>query len=358
MVIVEPNFTGHRLYYVRLLVEEAARRGNDVFVILTEEAIHSAEYEVQLAPLIEQFRLRFLPQRGTPLDLIKLRELSVGLVADVLVVPDGDGLARKMATSVRWRGPGTLNVLVLREKAQSNRIPGRAVVVNIAKWLIHHWADRASDANIVLLKTALWQGRSSLTTANDPVTLRVTAQSVGKLRDEWGLTTPQHWFSVLGFVDKRKNLPLVLRSLSGLKSGRRIGLLIAGKCAPEVLEESKPFLGQLRAAGAKVVLLDRFLTENELDSAVAAVDTVVMAHSNEGSSGLFGKAVAAGTGIVAGGAKTLRRELAASPGLGEWAPLNQGDLSVALKRALDRRGPGHPRALGTDSFTSPLLGGR
>ncbi|WP_247828495.1 hypothetical protein [Arthrobacter antioxidans] len=354
VAIVEPNSTGHRLYYVRLLVEEAARRGDEVFVLLAADAPASDEYEHHLGAIDGPFAVRSLPEGTTAMTLGHLHHLARELGTDLVVVPDGDRVARAMALSPQWRGPGRLSVLVLREKAQSNGFFGRAYLVNVLKSLIHCRADRGRHATVVLLKTSLWNGRSVLTTANDPVTMLATKSSIRRFKEEMGLDAARHWFAVLGVVDERKNLPLVARSLAALE-GQRIGLLVAGRCSAAALASARPFLDSLRSAGVRVVVLDRMLSDLDLDSAVGAVDTVVMAHSNDGSSGLFGKAAAAGTRIVAAGSRTLRKDIADFPELGEWSRLDEEDLGAALARSLSDDSVRRTRSPGAASFTSPLL---
>ncbi|MDQ0734047.1 hypothetical protein [Arthrobacter agilis] len=357
VAIVEPNFTGHRLYYVRLLVEESTRRGDEVFVLLADGASSSDEFKHQLADLQGKFTLVSLRERTQNLDVGRLGSIAADFKTDLIVVPDGDRVARAMAFSSKWKGPGNLSVLVLREKAQSDGFLGRAYLVNALKYLIHRWADRGRNAKIVLLKTALWTGKSTLTTANDPVTMSATKTSIRQVREEIGLDSSRHWFSVLGFVDERKNLPLVARTLAQLDA-QRIGFLVAGQCAPTALNSALPFIDLMRSNGGSVIVIDRMLSDLELDSVVSAVDTVIMAHSNDGSSGLFGKAAAAGTRIVAAGSKTLRNDIEDIPELGEWTRLDGTELAAAFARSLvdGLRHPG--RTPGTAAFTGPLLDNR
>lgn len=354
VAIVESNHTGHRLYFVRLLVEEAERRGDEVLVLLSGDATASDEYELHLRRVEGLFEVHTLARGTREPRLAALRRIARDLRTDLVVVPDGDRVARSMALSRRWSGPGSLTVLVLREKSQSKDSAGKELLTNVIKSAIYRWADRGRNARVVLLKTALWRGTSRLATANDPVTMTATAASIGALRTELGLDTSRHWFAVLGVVDERKNLPLVARSLAALK-GRDIGLVVAGQCSPSVLSAAEEGLTALRSTGAPVVLVNRMLSDLELDSIVGAVDTVVMAHSNEGSSGLFGKAAAAGTRIVAAGSKTLRDDINAFPELGQWSRLDDSEMTAAFARSLGSASVRVPRTPGTASFTTPLL---
>jgi hypothetical protein len=352
--IVEPNSSGHRLYYVRLLVQDAARAGNDVVVFLHRESVTTDEYMVQLEDIAHLFSLSPLPADLQRLSLKFLQNIALDSELDLTVVPDGDYVARSMAMSKGWRGRGQLSVLVMREKAQPSSTFGRTAMVNGLKWVLHHWANRQQQANIVLLKTAFWDGKSRLATAQDPVTMSATTMSIAQIRQEFGLDPSRQWFSVLGVVDERKNLPLVTQSLSHLNQ-QSIGLLVAGRCSPTVLDSAQPLIDSLRSAGTPVIIIDRMLSDLELDSAVGAVNTVIMAHSNDGPSGLFGKAAAAGTRIVAAGSETLRQDLVAFPNLGEWTKLDDLELAAALQRSLTDTTPRSGSSPGTESFTRSLL---
>ena len=54
-----------------------------------------------------------------------------------------------------------------------------------------------------------------------------------------------------------------------------------------------------KASNIRVVIDDRHLDEVELDSYFKAVGGIILAHSNEGPSGIMGKAYMAGNRIIA-----------------------------------------------------------
>ncbi len=138
-----------------------------------------------------------------------------------------------------------------------------------------------------------------------------TPQAVANLRREWDLDDSRYWFGIIGAIDERKNVSLVMAAAQGLPPGQ-VGLLVAGRFSDATRESLREFGAELPGG---VRLVDRVLTDEELDAAVAAVDCVVLAHSNEGPSGLFGKAVRAGTRILGAGAQSLRRDCEERPGM-------------------------------------------
>ncbi|MGR0159129.1 hypothetical protein [Paenarthrobacter nitroguajacolicus] len=115
------------------------------------------------------------------------------------------------------------------------------------------------------------------------------------------------------------------------------GLLIAGKIDPALRPEIESAAATSVAAGKPVVIVDRILSDIELDAAVAAVNCLMLAHSNEGPSGLLGKAACCGTRVIAAGAKSLKSDIEDMPRLGDWTELNEESLGAAMQESLPLR---------------------
>ncbi|WP_433862049.1 hypothetical protein [Streptomyces sp. L7] len=326
---MEPNQSGHRLYYVRLLAQAAVARGDEVVLALSEAASATDESGLHLSGIAESVTI--VSARDFGVDAVA--ELSRRYDAAITVVPDGDRFAMRLArTRGGWSGQGALSVLIMREVAQ----PGRLSMVVAAKSRIRtalfHRASRLPRVRLSVLKSATWTGDSMFACAPDPVSLACGDDDISELRAAWNLEDDRYWFGVLGAIFDRKNVPLVARALRAAEA-QNSGLLIAGRCDPEAARAMAGPLAELTAAGAKVVVVDRLLSELELDAAVTAVDCVVLAHSNEGPSGLFGKAAAAGTRVVAAGALSLREDARHVPSLASWVPLDETALMGAMRRA-------------------------
>ncbi len=112
--------------------------------------------------------------------------------------------------------------------------------------------------------------------------------------------------------------------------------MLAGGVKPEVaawIDALPPSdLGQ-------VIVRDGFLSNEELDKLVAAVDVVPIALTNNGPSGIMGKALAAEVPVVTAGSEVRARELLATDG---------GELADELTRRQPWRGdraglPARPR---------------
>jgi hypothetical protein len=77
----------------------------------------------------------------------------------------------------------------------------------------------------------------------------------------------------------------------------------------------------------------RLLSDSELDSAIASVAVVAIAHSSEGPSGILGKAAASGVAVAAAGAVSLKEDIERLSA-GTWAPLTPEAFAKALQHAV------------------------
>ena len=349
-LILEKNATGHRLYYARILANACALAGHRSTLVLSSDAKQSPEISIHLSALDERVE-RLYRSDFTYEGIVKLtHEFEPTLT----VVPDGDDIAAEVGRRARWAGHGALSLLVMRESTQPVRIPGVMWAKTQVKQMLLSRARAVPGVRVAVLKGALWRGSSKYSIARDPVTLEISSLSVQAVRDDWGLREEIYWFGVLGAISERKNLKLVAEAMTAVDDPH-IGLLIAGTCEPSALIEAQPALTSLRNTGARVVIVDRLLEDWELDSAVAAMDAVVLAHSNEGPSGLLGKAAAAGTRVVAAGARSLKVDSATMGSLAVWAPLALAPLSMALRWTVSQEPGACLTDLGADDFARALL---
>lgn len=350
VLLAERSFSGHRLGYVRLLAEEALRRNHRVHIALPIGGAESEEFKTHLGHLSERVDLTALPK----FDLQALETFSRAVNANRVVVSDGDLLAVQLAKAGSWRGTGRLSILIMREHAQPDKSAFKMWMKNRAKHLIHRRVSSLTGVDLAILKSSLWKGTSRLRVAIDPVQIQCTEADIARIREDWNLDSSTYWFAVLGAITERKNVPLIAESLSFINQDK-IGLLIAGKIESQLRSDIENSISQLMTSGKSAKVIDRLLTDAELDAAVSTADCLVLAHSNEGPSGLLGKAAAAGTRVVASGASSLRTDVLALGASAQWTPLELQPLSIALDSAadlpLERKIP--PRT--TSSFLEVLL---
>lgn len=353
-MIVELDGTGHRLYYVRLLLEQLRALGEPVVLVLSDrvppdlEALHlrGDERPVVRVPM-EAFSWAWLA-----------REAADRHVATV-VVPDADRHLASLLRAGGWRSSAELRLLLLRPP-RFLAVHGRRSAIAIGiKWLVVAMLRCRPRTSVLTLESALaYSARSGQ--VPDPVSMSTTPESVGTVRERLGLDDGRYWYAVLGAVTARKNVPLVIEALSRMRSLRPAGLVVAGRIDPAVSELLVAAGEVLERHGCRLVVHDAVLSDLDLDSLVAAVDCVVLAHSNEGPSGLLGKAVSARTRVVAAGARSLRRDASFRPEEVSWAPLEIDELTQVLAEAQIPRSSRSALASlpSTVDFARALIGAR
>ncbi|QQD76678.1 hypothetical protein I8920_02610 [Curtobacterium sp. YC1] len=347
VLVVEQNPTGHRLFYVRVLADAALATGARVVVLLGPDPAPEPE-QVHLASVIDSIEVLRRPL----MSLDDVARISHEVEADRVVIPDADRFALRLAVRRHWAGSGRLSLLIMRESAQPTRYP----LVDRLKTLLRSTAfsrvARLQNVDLRVLKSAGWAGTARFPVAVDPVVIASSDQSVAHFRTEYGMDGERYWFAVLGAISARKNLDLIVEALRNVSLPW--GLLVAGQLDEDITEELRVRLGSMVSEGSAIVL-DRLLTDDELDTAVRAADCLVLAHSNEGPSGLLGKAAASGTRVVAAGAQSLRRDVTALGGLGEWTHLDEAALAAVLHRATQQPRPRAVLPATTSAFTDALL---
>lgn len=347
VVIVEPNPTGHRLFYVHLLADAADRSGDAVTLVLGGTPAQE-DLRVHLTGLSANVEVLLRPVSSVK----EVAAISRSLSASLTVVPDGDGLALELARRGRWSGLGELSLLVMREKAQPSSFALMTAMKSMIRTAAFIRVASMPRVRLRMLKSSSWRGKSRFNVARDPIRLSTSPESVARFRESHRVREDRYWFAVLGAVSARKNLPLILDALRSIDAP--VGLLVAGRFGDDVLDEERQRLLQMSREG-RAIVIDRLLSDEELDAAVAVADCVVLAHSNEGPSGLLGKAAAIGTRVVASGAQSLRHDLSAHEALGTWVPLEVGELAIAFRQATTQQRPSAVLSADSRSFTTALL---
>lgn len=350
VLIVEPNHSGHRLYYVRLIVNEVVSRGDVAIVGVGPGATSSEEWQLHLRKIRSQLEIVECGDSARR----TVAELAALTFADHVIVPDGDAIIAEIGRSRKWTTRATLAALLMREHGQPSRIPGLAALKSKAKRLLVASANGVSGVHVRVLKSSLWLGESSAHTVRDPVSLVDDSGAIQNAVAQWDLNSDRYWFGVVGAISQRKNISAVAAALLSCTS-RPLGLVIAGKFAVDVVDEVEALVHELEEHGVAVRIHDRLLSNLELDSLVAAVDCVVLAHSNEGSSGIMGKAAVLGTRVAAAGARSLEVDCAALPHLAAWAPLSEPELSSLFAECADLKRPAAVANLSSREFASALL---
>lgn len=342
VLIVAENISGHRLSYVRVLAEHAVSLGMSVSLAIPKDAPQSELFQTHLGGI----RGRIHVVSPAEFSVRTLNSLAKSLAATKTIVPDGDQLLYEVLRKGGWT-EGTLSLLVMRPGGQSQwaLLRGLQSAVKSSLRLLSRF--RKGVRPVVLVSGIAWNGSTRF--APDPVSLVCSSSDIAETRDAWRAGN-RYWFGVVGALDGRKNIGLVARALSSIEN-HEVGLVLAGRGE---LADAQPELDQLRSRGIPVVRRDALLSDRELDATVGALDCVILAHTNEGPSGIFGKALASGTRIVAAGAESLRRDVAKRPQAAMWSPLAEEPLRDTLTTATRLARP--PAEFGnSDDFCRVML---
>lgn len=346
--IVAQGHAGHRLMYVRLLAEAALDRGLVPVIVISAAARQSVEFDLHLRDLMHSARF------------IALDSVDVKAVLDVLptdtrsatVFPEGDAWLRALAFR-RTAWPGGAQILVMRPSGQSSH-PVLRTLQSAAKAGLRMVGRMRPGVSVRSLRSVT--ERAKLWTLPDPVRVGGTKEGAHSLRLEWSRSAPNQitwWVGVLGALNARKNVGLIAEAVASMP-GRQVGLVVAGHCSDGEAAMTS-WLAPALSTGVPVIRVGKHLTDDELDSMVRALDCLVLAHSNEGPSGMLGKAKAVGTRLVLSGAISLKRD---ARNLGDgtlWVPLSSAALAEAIGLTLRLPAP-PPRSSGLSDFTSGLLG--
>lgn len=325
-LIVVPNHEGHRLTYVRHLVDDLHRNGEDYLIAATREAVASRDWSIHLS---DQNTVRVVhPASFAPSDVLATASASD---ARSILLPDGDSWLAWLAVNKVPKSVESLRLLVMRPDGQHS-----STVVAAMQTLV-----KASIRSLVRLRHAR-VGVLTLTDSHarswgrwgvpDPVVFTTTQASRDWAKGICGRDSEASgWAAVVGGINARKNIDVVADAVS--KSATRIGLIIAGKSsvAPETLEQ---WMSPMTSAGRPVIVIQDHLSDSELDALILEASCVVLAYTNVGPSGIAGKAMAAGTPVVTAGSRSLHALSRAWPRHVLSTRLSPSDLGRAITTAV------------------------
>ncbi len=337
-LLIEPDPSGHRFQAVAHVAERARRAGDDVVLLTSTGAVAGESYDVYLADVdIEAVEVYDEVYPPTPVMLEQIVARCARGDVGTVVVMDAD------QTLKRWwlLAPRALRRLPSRPRVIFflTRYPARVPALDAFQWKLRISKAALSAATLAtrsVHRVAGFAGRDDMNKgwvvkrARDPEVCGSHSRDRAALRRELDLPADRKLVGIFGLISERKNAKLVLESLE--LGGIDADLLLAGSIQPEVAAWLDTLSPELRA---RVFTFDGFLDNTLLDKLIAAVDVAPIALTNNGPSGIMGKALAAGVPVVSAGSTVRARELRATGG-GELAELEPASLAAAMRRVLER----------------------
>lgn len=368
IAVVEPCPSGHRFQAVAHVATVAAEHG-EVVLLTSAGAPRRSEYAAFIAPLGLQVREVFASETPSTADVARtVARLGREEELQTVVVLDADQALKRWW----WDAPRAFGRRARpRIVFLVTRYPARLRATDWSGWRLRipkATLALAAMATRTLHRVAGFAGRDDLAPGwivkrtRDPAICSAHSRDRDIWRSTHGLPpSGRAVVGIFGGVSERKFPDLVWEAMG--QAGVEADLLLAGGLSPGV----RSWLDGVRPSPRRsVIVRDGFLENATLDQLIAASDVVMLVMTNNGPSGIQGKALAADVPVVTAGSVVRAAEARATSG-GETAAFDAASIGAALTRALARRtgvdgsgatgptGPPVPAAT-ADAFARSLLG--
>ncbi len=309
-------------------------------MLLTESsAVQTVEFDRHLAPLEE---LETVPAAAQAFSTPQLARMLARLRRRgvLVVVPRADrhlpaALLARLLARRPWRGHrtprGRVRCLVMRPDIPPGWRPAMRLKAVVSRLLVTLGEPPLLLDDVV--PGARMPRTLSGTWVRDPVLTPVEGLTKPDARRTLGVPTGPVTVGLVGLLNSRKNIGLVLDTWRALGD---VTLLLVGKADDEtrLLLDSARSRPAGRSSGAgRMVLVDDYVSDRELQTAILASDLLLLPYSNVGSSGLLGLAVALGTPVVAAGNPRVTAMVSRN-GLGVCSELTAPALAEAIRMAV------------------------
>ena len=300
--ILQLSAGGHRLAYVAAIADAAIAGGLVVRLLTLPGVIASAEFAVHLAAL----------QRSGSLETIERADLfsargrdrvvsAIRRRGEMLVVPDSDRLLAELTIlKLMRRLPSPSSFIVMRPPPFGRRT-AKSLIVGASKvMLLSVLACFRRSVHLNLLEDPLatteervWRWPISLLgpRLDDPADLMGDTATLPPEMEH--LSTDRGVIAVVGSIDKRKNLPLILAAWKLASPDLNATLVVAGRIASTVRAEVSAAL-----ASENVLVMDRYLSNEEILGVIDRAHALLVLYDGGFSSGLMTSAAAHGRWVI------------------------------------------------------------
>jgi glycosyltransferase involved in cell wall biosynthesis len=312
-LVFEPDVSGHRLQHVRHLTDALLEIGCSVTLALQTDCREHPEYQVHLQALEPRVGLfahsdpyqspTFVSRRGR---ISELKNTISATDPDWVYVPYADGLTQIAALERLIHGSGVFGRLPVEAQIMRGKYgyPQRSALdaLNSAanRWLTRRSAWRVTH---VLDPLAL-RGLEPLPCEKSYRLIPEPVESLPELdrqqaRAALGVPSDGRYLSFVGCAHRWKGIELLLSAFARTRLGGNDRLLFIGQMAKPMREFIEREYETLLRQG-RIVLIDRYVSDFELDCGFLASDVVTVPHPRQiGSSGTLVRAVAARRPVLA-----------------------------------------------------------
>jgi glycosyltransferase involved in cell wall biosynthesis len=359
LLVHEPNNKGHFLHSARLIAEAAIARGIVTEISVRAGAPATPDFKLHMGPIMTKLaavNTFELPAGGTLTALSAASgraciEIAAQRGAEHILVPAADGVAPMLALR-SWGGlrrtlpkGAELEVGLIRPRfAHAGHRGARRAKMALVRWAISRapiGALRIADFPAYeRMKGMAWARRQRLLAVPEPCE-PTRPFSREEARAFLGLPTEGRLVVAPGEISSRK-CPLELATAFSGAAEPDDCLLFAGPCVDGLHERLRERFRAEMEAG-RIMVIDRLLTDEELDAAIAAADVVAAVYSGHpGPSGIVDRAMMMDRPVLAhnyGWSEYMVRRF----NLGWTAdPHNAEAYGAAVRAALARAGDYRP----------------
>lgn len=341
-LLVDPDPAGHHLQSVSWVASEARHHGPVIFLTCQGATRHDP-FAVYLGDQVDagvvEVREVYGSTKPSTSELVAqieqvCRDAAAGAPVGLVVHLDGDQALKRW-----WLQARRLRRLPVRPRVHLmlTRYPAQVPLLDRTGWKL-----RVSKALLSVLGRATgtlhrvvgYKGRGDtarglvVRRVSDPGLCSAHSRDRARWRSELDLPTDRALVGIFGLISERRNAPMVLEALE--RGDIDADLVIAGAFDPDVRSWVDLLPPESRR---RVVARDGYLDSAVLDRYVASVDIVPVPLTNNGPSGIMGKAEAAGVAVVTAGSKVRAREVEALGG-GIACELTVPALGEAMRSVL------------------------
>ena len=314
ILIFNPDEKGHSLVFLKLLIPPLASMGCEVALAITKQGAESDEFRLHLGPLAGRFEVD-AAVRPAP-GLSERRKRITEFVAAVnrsnanhVMLPYSDPLLPALGVYAALGRP-----LVPPEKTADYTLirADFAYSTNAAKQRARSWVKERCIAGLpagsvslidpVAYRRILQRGSclaQRLCLLPEPLD-NVVPIARAEARKRLGLPGDGRILGCTGRIGIRKGVDVLLRAFAqaDLKSDDR--LLLAGEVDSEITQLMERDLGGLARSG-RIILLNRYLSDEELNWVICASDVVAATYltSHSAPSGIVNKSAVIGRPVLA-----------------------------------------------------------
>lgn len=314
-LVFEADHAGHRLQYVRVLIQALQPLCKEVVFFTGENTVSSVEYRIHLQELEPFFRVvtQQYVSREAPFcsALARLQAFQVALrnlKADHVFVPYADGLAQllgpakivdisKVPTDVEIEGIMMRGGFAYPSERVSDRLKGMAslIAIRLLPFQVLHQLDPIPFSALKRRGGKLSALCRIIPEPVEPIAPIETAEARRKI----GIPSGGRYLVNIGAGDIRKGTHLLVRAFAQTKLGADYRLLLMGKLDPVIRRLIETEMRALLQDG-RLIVIDQYLSQDQFCLGLNAADVICTPYPRHiGSSGIIVRAAAMGKPILA-----------------------------------------------------------